>query len=62
MKLNRSDLFVTTKVPAGIGNATDCRPDPEVALAYVKENLKQLDMDYVDLVLLHAPCGEGYVF
>jgi diketogulonate reductase-like aldo/keto reductase len=58
-----TDSFITTKIPAGIGaffgNLTDCSMDgnlTELALAYVHENLKQLDVDHVDLVLLHAPC------
>lgn len=56
----RSDFFITTKVPAGVGahegNTTDCSADPEIALNYVKDNLRQLELDYVDLVLLHGPC------
>ena len=53
---NRSSLFITTKVPAGFGNASDCSVDPDVALRYVRENLLELGTSYVDLVLLHAPC------
>ena len=55
-KTGRADVFLTTKVPAGFGNDTDCTEDPEVALRYVQENLKELGVDQVDLVLLHAPC------
>lgn len=40
----REQLFITTKVPGG-GNALDV----------VKTDLKQLGVDYVDLVLLHMP-------
>jgi diketogulonate reductase-like aldo/keto reductase len=58
---DRTDFFVTTKVPAGIGaflakNTTDCSADPSISLNYVIDNLKQLGLKYVDLVLLHAPC------
>jgi len=58
-KIARSDVFITTKVPAGIGaisNVSDCAADPEIALWYVRDNLAQLGVDYVDLVLLHGPC------
>lgn len=40
----REKLFITTKVP-GLGSA----------LSIVKDDLKQLKVDYVDLVLLHMP-------
>lgn len=52
----RSSIFVTTKLPAGLGNATDCTADPQIAIDYVKYDLAQLGLDHVDLVLLHAPC------
>ena len=57
--LPRSSFFVTTKIPAGFGdNKTDCDAHygADVAMNYVSTNLKQLGLDYVDLVLLHAPC------
>ena len=60
MNISRKDVFITTKIPAGVGNASDCRADPDLALAYVREDLRQLKLDYVDLVLLHAPCGKRY--
>ncbi len=56
-KTARADVFLTTKVPAGFGNGTDCAEDPDVALRYVQENLKELGVAQVDLVLLHAPCA-----
>jgi len=34
----RSSIFVTTKLPAGLGNATDCTADPQIAIDYVKYN------------------------
>ena len=38
------------------GNTTDCKADPNIALNYVKDNLRQLGLKQVDLVLLHGPC------
>lgn len=59
----RGDYFITTKVPAGVGvnegNTSDCSADPQIALNYVKDDLKQLGLEYVDLVLLHGPCRFG---
>jgi len=55
-EIKREALFVTTKVPAGFGNTTDCLPDPEITVRYVKENLAELGLSYVDLVLIHRPC------
>ena len=53
----RESYFVTTKIPAGFGQeASDCNADPAVALKYIETNIKQLGVEYVDLVLLHAPC------
>jgi len=43
--IDRSKLFITTKVMQSIG-------DPEAAL---KTSLKKLQVDYVDLYLIHAP-------
>jgi diketogulonate reductase-like aldo/keto reductase len=43
----REDLFITTKVIKNIA-------DPEKAL---KESLKKLDLQYVDLYLIHSPFG-----
>ena len=57
--LKRSDYFVTTKIPAGFGNATDCTADPSVVTRYMKDNLAQLGLDHVDLALLHHPCTKG---
>eukprot|EP01052_Picozoa_sp_SAG31_P032032 SAG31_NODE_3467_length_4242_cov_1.967415_4_plen_205_part_00 len=52
----RSDFFITTKIPAGFGGPAACKADPAVALTTVKQNLEQLNVSYVDLVLLHKPC------
>jgi len=52
----RESLFITSKIPAGFGNLTDCRADPSIAVRYAQENVRELGVDYVDLLLLHAPC------
>ncbi len=53
---SRDKLFITTKVPAGFGNKTDCSPDPMIAFNYIKENIRELGVDFVDLALVHRPC------
>eukprot|EP00940_MAST-03C_sp_MAST-3C-sp2_P001181 g1181.t1 len=55
-KTKRDTVFLTTKIPAGFGNETDCNADQDIALRYVHQNLEELGVDQVDLVLLHAPC------
>jgi 2,5-diketo-D-gluconate reductase A len=35
---------------------SDCGADPSIAVRYAQENVRQLGVDYVDLLLLHAPC------
>ena len=55
-EIKREQLFITTKVPAGFGNSTDCLPDPDITMRYVRENLKELGIDQVDLLLIHRPC------
>jgi diketogulonate reductase-like aldo/keto reductase len=52
----RDSLFITSKIPAGFGNATDCDPDPSISLRYVQENLRELGIKQLDLVLVHRPC------
>jgi len=58
----RSELFVTTKIEccpgtafAGKGSSLMCmlKKDPAKDIAH---NLKELGLDYVDLLLLHWPC------
>jgi diketogulonate reductase-like aldo/keto reductase len=44
----RASVFVTTKIP--------CVADGALALEFIREDLKELRMDYVDLLLLHEPC------
>ncbi len=57
--VKREDVFILSKVPAGFGNVSDCYPDPEIVLRYARENLAQLGTDYLDVLLLHAPCDIG---
>eukprot|EP01043_Picozoa_sp_COSAG02_P070868 COSAG02_NODE_12722_length_1503_cov_1.712963_2_plen_118_part_00 len=45
----RKELFVTTKIPCA-GNASS-------ALDYVRQDLAQLKLPYVDLLLIHQPNG-----
>ena len=56
--IKRESIFVTTKIPTGFGNATDCEADPSIVTRYMDDNLKQLGLDYVDLALLHHPCSK----
>ena len=57
--VKREAIYVTTKIPTGFGNATDCTADPSVVMRYMKENLAQLGLTHVDLALLHHPCTKG---
>ncbi|CAD5232124.1 unnamed protein product [Bursaphelenchus xylophilus] len=49
-KLNRSDIFVTTKLPWFMNR-------PEYAEIAIKKSLKDLRLDYVDLYLVHFPAA-----
>lgn len=44
--VSRKDVFITTKIPG-------CKD----ADLYVKKNLKELQVDYIDLLLIHGPSG-----
>lgn len=46
--VKREDLFITTKLPSDIKTY-------EGAMKYFNESLKNLDIDYIDLYLIHAP-------
>lgn len=46
--LNRQEVFVTTKVPAQLKSYDEARDVIETALA-------ELNIDYIDLMLIHAP-------
>lgn len=49
-KLKREDLFITTKLPP-MGMYQEKVED------YLKDSLKNLQLDYVDLYLIHSPEG-----
>lgn len=51
--VSRNELFVTTKI--WISNAGETK-----AAASIDESLRKLDMDYVDLLLIHQPFGDYY--
>ena len=46
--LSRKEVFLTTKLPADI-------KDYNGAVAHFEQSLKNLDTDYIDLYLIHAP-------
>ncbi|KAL1506845.1 hypothetical protein ABEB36_006132 [Hypothenemus hampei] len=46
-KLKREDVFITTKLPG-------CQP-PDRVETYLKKSLEDLQLDYVDLYLIHIP-------
>ena len=52
--MTREELFITTKV------WVQDQKTEETAYDAVKESLKKLDMDYVDLILLHQPMGDYF--
>jgi len=45
--LKREDVFITTKIPG-------C----DDAESYIKKNLQELGVDYIDLLLIHFPRGD----
>ena len=47
-KLNREDIFITSKIPAEVKTY-------EGAKRCIKESLDLLGVDYIDLMLIHAP-------
>lgn len=51
--VKRSDLFITTKV--WVSNA-----GYEKAKASIEESLRKLQLDYIDLVLIHQPFNDVY--
>jgi len=57
-KIPREKVYITTKVTAGCGKTPDCGADASIALASVNESLKNLGVDYIDMILLHRPCEQ----
>merc|ERR1712211_39849 len=59
----RSAFFITSKVPAGDhmpgtpGIAGACAAEPNASLAYVRDSIKLLGVDQLDLVLIHSSCA-----
>jgi 2,5-diketo-D-gluconate reductase A len=49
--VERSDLFITTKIPG-------CSA-PSTAEEQIEEDLSRLDTKYIDLLLIHFPTGSG---
>jgi diketogulonate reductase-like aldo/keto reductase len=50
----RSDVFITTKINPG-RYAKNC--SQETGTAAIQENMKELEISYVDLMLIHFPCS-----
>eukprot|EP01065_Artemidia_motanka_P050881 TRINITY_DN8800_c0_g1_i1.p1 TRINITY_DN8800_c0_g1~~TRINITY_DN8800_c0_g1_i1.p1 ORF type:complete len:276 (+),score=94.95 TRINITY_DN8800_c0_g1_i1:60-887(+) len=48
----REDVFILSKVPA----TSNCAGGAAQSFQHVQDDLKQLNTDYVDVVLLHHPC------
>ncbi|XP_047099392.1 1,5-anhydro-D-fructose reductase-like [Schistocerca piceifrons] len=53
-KIKREDLFIVTKLPL-TGNRAEC------VEKHLKQSLHDLQLDYVDLYLIHHPVGFQYV-
>ena len=56
--VSRDDLFVTTKLFPGYKQWGAPEKDREQTIDTLKNQLKQLQLDYVDLYLIHAPLSE----
>lgn len=56
--ISRDDIFVTTKLFPGYKQWGSLEKDYEQTIETLKKQLKQLQLDYVDLYLIHAPLSE----
>lgn len=52
-KIKREDLFITTKLPL-------VAMHPDRVEIFIKKSLDNLQLDYVDLYLIHCPIGMPY--
>ena len=50
--VDRAEVFLATKVPGPVGRAK--------TLEYLHDDLAQLGTAYVDLLLMHYPCGPSW--
>lgn len=49
--INRSEFFITSKIP----EKTEYTETDELVIQHVEQSLKELDIDYIDLYLIHFP-------
>jgi len=57
--LKREDIFVTTKLWQGNADWGQTPKTYETTLASLANSLKKLELDYVDLYLIHAPLAKA---
>ena len=57
-KIPREKVYITTKVTAGCGKTPDCGADASIAMNSVHQSLKNLGVEYIDMILLHRPCEQ----
>nr|XP_023018785.1 aldose reductase-related protein 1-like [Leptinotarsa decemlineata] len=53
-KVKREELFITTKLPI-------CGVHEDRVELFIKKSLENLQLDYIDLYLIHFPIGTNYV-
>jgi diketogulonate reductase-like aldo/keto reductase len=59
MGIDRSKVYLTSKITSGCGKASDCAADSSVSYNEVKMILSNLNTSYLDLILLHRPCQQA---